>query len=281
MEVATTREALRALLPRFPGRTLVPTMGNLHAGHLALVREAQRRGAPVVVSIFVNRLQFGLGEDFERYPRTLARDLELLREAGCDLVFAPDEAEMYPEPQTFRILPDPALATPLEGAVRPGHFEGVATVVMKLFALTAPSRAVFGRKDYQQLLIIRAMVAQFALPIEIIAHETVREADGLALSSRNAYLSAEERGRAPALYAELSRLVREAAAEEGAAAWEAAAVRAAGRLAGQGFGVDYITIRRRTDLAPPGPGDRPGTGRLVALGAVRLGTTRLIDNIEF
>jgi pantoate--beta-alanine ligase len=281
MHVATTREALRALLPRFPERSLVPTMGNLHAGHLALVAAARERGAPVVVSIFVNPLQFGPGEDFERYPRTLDRDLALLERAGCDLVFAPGVDEMYPEPQTFRVLPDPALSTILEGAVRPGHFEGVATVVMKLFALIAPARAVFGKKDYQQLLVIRKMVAQFGLPIEIIPHETVRESDGLALSSRNAYLSPEERSRAPALHAELRRLAAAAAAEESPAAWERAAAEAAGRLGEAGFEVDYLTIRRRADLAPPQPEDRPGIGRLVALGAARLGQTRLIDNLEF
>jgi pantoate--beta-alanine ligase len=280
MEVVRTREALRAALPRFPERLLVPTMGNLHAGHLALVAEARRRGGPVVVSIFVNRLQFGAGEDFDRYPRTLARDLDLLREAGCDLVFAPDEGEMYPEPQTFRVHPDPALAGILEGAVRPGHFEGVATVVMKLFALTAPRAAVFGKKDYQQLLVIRRMVAQFGFPIEIIAHETVREADGLALSSRNGYLSPEERSRAPQFYAVLAGLAAEAGRLEQPAALRAAAARAEARLWDAGFGVDYVTIRRRADLGLPEAGE-VGPGRLVVLGAVRLGGTRLIDNVEF
>ncbi len=280
MEVVRTREALRAALPRFPERLLVPTMGNLHAGHLALVAEARRRGGPVVVSIFVNRLQFGAGEDFDRYPRTLARDLDLLREAGCDLVFAPDEGEMYPEPQTFRVRPDPALAGVLEGAVRPGHFEGVTTVVMKLFALTAPRAAVFGKKDYQQLLVIRRMVAQFGFPIEIIAHETVREADGLALSSRNGYLSPEERSRAPQFYAVLAGLAAEAGKLEQPAALRAAVARAEARLWDAGFGVDYVTIRRRADLGLPEAGE-VGPGRLVVLGAVRLGSTRLIDNVEF
>ncbi|OZB64155.1 MAG: pantoate--beta-alanine ligase, partial [Thiomonas sp. 13-66-29] len=199
MHTVHTLAELRAELRRRSDWALVPTMGNLHAGHLALVARARELKAPVVASIFVNRLQFGPNEDFDRYPRTLPRDAQLLQEAGCDLLFAPDEAEMYPQPQVFRIQPDPALAGILEGAVRPGHFEGVATVVMKLFQMVQPRWAVFGKKDYQQLLLIRRMVAQFALPLDIVGLDTVRDADGLALSSRNGYLSAAQRAEAPAL----------------------------------------------------------------------------------
>lgn len=252
----------------------VPTMGNLHEGHLALVREAREHGGPVVASIFVNRLQFAPHEDFDRYPRTLQRDCELLQAAGCDVVFAPDEAELYPSAQTFKVQPDPVLADILEGHFRPGFFTGVCTVVMKLFGCVQPRVAVFGKKDYQQLMVIRRMVQQFALPIEIVAGETRRAESGLALSSRNGYLSDAERAQATELAAALRAL---------AAAYRQAPQRRAEledealkTLAARGWAPDYLTVRRREDLQPPGP-----TDAVVALGAAKLGATRLIDNLEF
>lgn len=280
MQTVNTVSDLRAALRGKSGWALVPTMGNLHAGHLALVARARQLGAPVVASIFVNRLQFGPSEDFDRYPRTLERDAGLLRDAGCDLLFAPDEAQMYPRPQTFRVHPDPALANILDGAVRPGHFEGVATVVMKLFQMAQPRFAVFGKKDYQQLLLIRRMVEQFALPVDVVGLETVRDADGLALSSRNGYLTPEQRRQAPDLHAGLRRLAaaaRQAATPERLRSIEAQATDA---LAGRGWVPDYLTIRRRDDLLAPTADDLRDAVPLVALGAARLGTTRLIDNLE-
>ena len=271
---------LRAALHGKSGWALVPTMGNLHAGHLALIARARELGAPVVASIFVNRLQFGPNEDFDRYPRTLERDAGLLRDAGCDLLFAPDEAQMYPRPQTFRVRPDPALANILDGAVRPGHFEGVATVVMKLFQMAQPRFAVFGKKDYQQLLLIRRMVEQFALPVDVVGLETVRDPDGLALSSRNGYLTPEQRGQAPGLHTELRRLAaaaRQAATAAQLLSLEAQAIDA---LTGRGWAPDYLTVRRRDDLLAPTADDLRDAVPLVALGAARLGTTRLIDNLE-
>ena len=250
-----------------PAGTLafVPTMGNLHDGHLALLRLARRHSPRVAASIFVNRLQFGPNDDFERYPRSLAADCAKLEAEGVELLFAPDEAAMYPEPQQVVVEPPP-MAEELEGRFRPGFFRGVATVVLKLFNCVQPRVAVFGKKDYQQLLVVRAMVRQLDLPIEIVAGETVREADGLALSSRNGYLSAAERAEAP----RLQRALREVAAGGSAA-------EASRRLAAAGWSPDYVEVRRRADLAAPRPGDR----ELVALGAARLGGTRLIDNLEF
>jgi pantoate--beta-alanine ligase len=268
--IAALREALGT-----GGCAFVPTMGNLHEGHLGLVRQARGHGLPVVASVFVNRLQFAPHEDFDRYPRTLARDSELLASVGCDIVFAPAEDELYPQPQTFRVLPDPALADILEGHFRPGFFTGVCTVVMKLFGCVQPRVAVFGKKDYQQLMVIRRMVQEFALPVAIEAGETRRDDDGLALSSRNGYLGADERARAPALARALRALadaVRAAPERR-----ETLEVEALAALAAQGWQPDYLTVRRRADLRPPGPGDR----ELVALGAARLGATRLIDNLEF
>jgi pantoate--beta-alanine ligase len=258
---------------------LVPTMGNLHAGHLGLVARAREAGMPVVVSIFVNRLQFGPADDFERYPRTLRADCEQLRGAGCDLVFAPPERELYPEPQRFQVLPDPALADLLEGRSRPGFFVGVCTVVMKLFSCVQPRLAVFGKKDYQQWLIVRRMVEQFALPLEIVAAETTRTRDGLALSSRNAYLDPKQQVQAAELSGTLNELVQGYRQEPGAMADLEA--RAAARLAAGGWEPDYLTVRRRADLQPAVAGDAAVPGRLVALGAARLGQTRLIDNLEF
>ncbi|MGE0072341.1 MAG: pantoate--beta-alanine ligase [Thiomonas sp.] len=280
MQTVHTLSDLRAALRRRSGWALVPTMGNLHAGHLGLVTRARQLGGPVVASIFVNRLQFGPNEDFDRYPRTLQRDAELLAAAGCELLFAPDEAQMYPQPQTFRVLPDPALAGILDGAARPGHFEGVATVVMKLFHMVQPAHAVFGKKDYQQLLIIRRMVEQFALDIDIAAVETVRAEDGLALSSRNGYLTPEQRQQAPQLHAALRALAQ--AARNATTSAELAAVERDAVLAlqQQGWAPDYLTLRRRTDLQPMTADDLLQATPGVVLGAARLGQTRLIDNLE-
>jgi len=246
-------------------------MGNLHRGHLALVERARRLGGPVVVSIFVNRLQFGAGEDFERYPRTLDDDAAALAAAGCDLLFAPDEALVYPEPQTVLVQPPPE-AEQLCGASRPGHFAGVLTVVCKLFNLVQPALAVFGEKDLQQLWLIRQMVRQLAIPVEVVGHPTERDTDGLALSSRNRYLSPAERAAAPQLYAALCRV--RAALLAGEAAQLASSQAAAG-LAANGWQVDYVAVRDAVTLREPAPDSRDR----VVLGAARLGATRLIDNL--
>ena len=271
------------MLAREAGRAFVPTMGNLHDGHLDLVREARARVPAgrglVIASIFVNRLQFGPKEDFDTYPRTFERDCELLAAAGCDAVFAPPEKELYPEPQGFTVQPPAAIADILEGEFRPGFFAGVATVVHKLFNLVQPQVAVFGKKDYQQLLVIRAMAQQMALPIEIIGVETSRAADGLALSSRNGYLSAAEREQAAALSRTLKSLAdsgRQLVDAGQAPALGEAEAAAMLKLRELGWEPDYLAVRRRADLLPPAA---PGEA-LVVLGAARLGATRLIDNLE-
>ena len=272
MQIIHTVAELKTALGNASQTAFVPTMGNLHDGHIALVRQARDTGGPVVASIFVNPLQFGLGEDFERYPRTLAADAEKLADAGCDLVFAPDVAEMYPEPQTFQV--QPPLADVLCGAFRPGHFTGVCTVVLKLFGMVRPRQAMFGKKDYQQWYLIRAMVRQFNLPVEILGGETIRAVDGLALSSRNAYLSEQERKQAPGLYNELKRICAAlTAGDEDFAALEIAAINS---LTKAGWRVNYISIRTQATLMLATPGDR----HLVVLGAAWLGKTRLIDNRE-
>ena len=279
MQVVHTLADLRRALAA-PARTaFVPTMGNLHAGHIELLRIARTHAERTVASIFVNRLQFAPHEDFDRYPRTLARDCEQLAAAGCNIVFAPDEAALYPEPQTFKVAPPTELADILEGHFRPGFFTGVCTVVLKLFACVQPQVAVFGKKDYQQWMVIRAMVRQFALPIEIVGGETVRADDGLALSSRNGYLSAAERAQALELSLALRDLAT-AARDRGAdiGALEAAAM---GALRARGWFSDYLSVRRHSDLQPPSAGQLAAGEPLVALGAARLGTTRLIDNLEF
>jgi len=279
MQTHHTLAELRAALRQAGDCAFVPTMGNLHEGHLSLVRQARAQGLPVVASIFVNRLQFAPHEDFDRYPRTLARDCELLQSAGCDLVFAPDERELYPQPQTFKVLPEPALADILEGHFRPGFFTGVCTVVMKLFGCVQPRVAVFGKKDYQQLMVIRRMVEQFALPITIEAGETFRADSGLALSSRNGYLSESERARATELVGALRTLARRFVREESVplATLEAQAM---DDLRASGWQPDYLTVRRRADLGVPTAGAIAGE-EWVALGAAKLGGTRLIDNVEF
>jgi pantoate--beta-alanine ligase len=273
MDVIHTVADLRARLSKAGRVGFVPTMGNLHSGHIDLTRIAQERSDCTVVSVFVNRLQFGPSEDFDRYPRTLKEDSEKCQAAGVDVVFAPDEAEMYPSPQQFTVDPGPIQAV-LEGAVRPGHFRGVATVVLKLFGMVSPDVAVFGKKDYQQCQVIKALVQQFALPIELALAETSRAPDGLALSSRNAYLSTKERTEAPALHATLNLIVE--AIRGGDREYSRHERRAAEHLEGRGWQPDYVTVRRQTDLAIPAPGDRA----LVVLAAARLGTTRLLDNRE-
>ena len=278
MLIVHTIAALRSALP-VPGPCcFVPTMGNLHDGHLALVRQAAEHGLPVVTSIFVNRLQFAPHEDFDRYPRTLDRDCELLKPAGCNIVFAPDEHELYPEPQTYTVQPDPALAGILEGHFRPGFFTGVSTVVMKLFNAVQPRVAVFGKKDYQQLMVIRRMAHQFALPVVIEAGETLRAHDGLALSSRNGFLSQAERTQAIELSHALHALVERFRDDIGPV--DLLETQAQQALASRGWKPDYLTVRRQVDLQPPCEGDAR-RGHWVALGAAKLGATRLIDNIEF
>lgn len=277
MQIVHTLADLKSARQRLGPCALVPTMGNLHDGHLSLVTLAREAGLPVVTSIFVNRLQFAPSDDFERYPRTLEQDREQLQGAGCQLLFAPSEEELYPLPQRFKVNPDPALADILEGHFRPGFFVGVCTVVMKLFCCTQPQLAVFGKKDYQQWLVIRQMARQFSMPVEVVAGSTWRDDDGLALSSRNAYLDQDERARGAAMHRSLRALADAYLAGGRPADLEPEAM--AG-LAAAGWQPDYLTIRRRSDLQAPVPGrDRPG--ELVALGAARLGSTRLIDNVEF
>jgi pantoate--beta-alanine ligase len=273
MKVIHTVAELRQALKAAARTAFVPTMGNLHEGHLSLVRLARERGGPVVASIFVNRLQFAPHEDFDTYPRTLERDCELLRAAGCNFVFAPSENELYPEPQSFKVLPPGELADLLEGHFRPGFFTGVCTVVHKLFNIVQPAVAVFGKKDYQQLMVIRSMVRQMALPIDIVAGETTRAPDGLALSSRNGYLSAEERIEALALSRELKGIA--ATVKQGQQNFAALETHSFEALRSRGWRPDYVAIRRRADLAEPRDGSP-----LVVLAAARLGATRLIDNFE-
>ena len=276
MKLVHSISDLRAELAQHQRTAFVPTMGNLHDGHLALVRQAKPLGDVTVASIFVNRLQFGPNEDFDTYPRTLQADCEKLQSAGCDVVFAPAEKDLYPEPQTFSVQPPAELANILEGHFRPGFFTGVCTVVLKLFNCVQPHAAVFGRKDYQQQMIIRRMVQQLALPIEIHTGDTLRADDGLALSSRNGYLSATERAEAVQLSRVLQGMVQ--ALRQGprsAQAIEALEAEAMQALRQRGWQPDYLTVRRQHDLQAPHDGDA-----LVVLGAARLGTTRLIDNLE-
>jgi pantoate--beta-alanine ligase len=273
MDIIHSVSALRERLQRVPNNVFVPTMGNLHDGHIQLINIAKPRAACTVVSIFVNRLQFGPREDFDRYPRTFESDCKRLREAGVDVVFAPDEKVIYPEPQTFVVEPSD-LQHILDGAARPGHFSGVATVVLKLFNMLSPHSAIFGKKDYQQYIVLRDMVHQFALPIEIIPAETVRAPDGLALSSRNAYLTPEERREAPRLYQVLRKAQAEIAG--GVRDFQRIELHGMSELADSVWKPDYVTVRRQSDLQAPTPQDR----ELVVLAAARLGKTRLIDNIE-
>jgi len=273
MDVIHSAADLRARLQREPNNVFVPTMGNLHDGHIQLINIAKPRAACTVVSIFVNRLQFGPREDFDRYPRTLEADSARLKAAGVDVLFVPEEKEIYPERQTYLVEPSD-LQYILEGAHRPGHFRGVATVVLKLFNLVMPHSAIFGKKDYQQYLVLRDMVKQFALPIEIIPAETVRAEDGLALSSRNAYLSADERKEAPRLYSVLKKTA--AQIEGGARDFQWMDQQAMAELSRHGWQPDYVAVRRQADLRQLTERDR----ELVVVAAARLGRTRLIDNVE-
>ena len=282
MKIVHTLDDLRSTLRPFNSPALVPTMGNLHAGHLDLVRTARPLGDVTVASIFVNRLQFAPHEDFDTYPRTLQADCEKLAAVGCDVVFAPSEKEMYPEPQGFKVQPPTELADILEGHFRPGFFTGVCTVVMKLFQCVLSEAkgqrfAVFGQKDYQQQMVIRRMVKQFALPITIVSGDTQRAPDGLALSSRNGYLSEAERAEAVQLSLALRALGRDALAAADGLVRQLPALeqRAMKDLTARGWQPDYLTVRRRADLQAPQAGDP-----LVVLGAARLGKTRLIDNFE-
>lgn len=283
MQIVHTIEDLRAALAAHNAPAFVPTMGNLHDGHLALVSQAKALGDVTVTSLFVNRLQFAPHEDFDTYPRTLEADCSKLDGAGCDIVFVPSEKTLYPEPQGYKVHPPAELADILEGHFRPGFFIGVCTVVMKLFQCvlaqgTGPRTAVFGKKDYQQLMVIRQMVRQFAMPITIVGGETCRADDGLALSSRNGYLSAAERQEAVHLSLELKALAREALASGADLAQLEAQARET--LDARGWATDYLSVRRRSDLLPPQATERRA-GELVVLGASRLGSTRLIDNLEF
>ncbi|MCD2518574.1 pantoate--beta-alanine ligase [Massilia sp. G4R7] len=278
MKIISSIDDLRDQLHGQLRTAFVPTMGNLHEGHLSLMRLARRHGDPVVASIFVNRLQFGPNEDFDKYPRTFQADVEKLEKEGVYVLFAPTEKDMYPEPQEYRVRPPDGLGNTLEGEFRPGFFEGVCTVVTKLFSCVQPRVAVFGKKDYQQLMIVRNMARQLGLPTEIIGAETFRADDGLALSSRNGYLSSEERIEAPVLYQQLNGVAealrggeRNVAAVEG---------RAMEHLAGRGWKPDYVSVRKRIDLQAPGAADLEAGTPLVVLAAAKLGNTRLIDNLE-
>lgn len=278
MKIISSIEELRDQLRGQLRTAFVPTMGNLHEGHLSLMRLARKHGDPVVASIFVNRLQFGPNEDFDKYPRTFQADVEKLQKEGVYVLFAPTEKDMYPEPQEYRVRPPDDLGNILEGEFRPGFFTGVTTVVLKLFSCVQPRVAVFGKKDYQQLMIVRNMAKQFALPTEIIAAETWRAEDGLALSSRNGYLSDVEREEAPALY----RLLNEVANEVRSGHLDVFELErhAMAKLARRGWKPDYISVRKRADLQPPSAGDLAQGAPLVVLAAAKLGRTRLIDNLE-
>lgn len=290
MRVIHTIAELRAHLGTAPSAPVfVPTMGNLHEGHLALIRQAREvagsSGSPVVASIFVNRLQFGPNEDFDTYPRTLDRDAPLLEAAGCDVLFAPSEAELYPQPQGYKVLPPTELADILEGAFRPGFFTGVCTVVHKLFNIVQPRAAVFGKKDYQQLMVIRNMVLQMGLPIVIHGGETLRADDGLALSSRNGYLSIDERAEAVQLSLALRTTRDQVQALRTAGGLSVASLatieaQATQTLVQRGWQPDYVMVRRQRDLLAPTEADLAQGEPLVSLSAARLGNTRLIDNLE-
>jgi pantoate--beta-alanine ligase len=278
MKIISSIDELRDQLRGQLRTVFVPTMGNLHEGHLSLMRLARKHGDPIVASIFVNRLQFGPNEDFDKYPRTFQADVEKLEKEGVYVLFAPTEKDLYPEPQEFRVRPPEDLGNILEGEFRPGFFTGVTTVVLKLFSCVQPRVAVFGKKDYQQLMIVRNMAKQFALPTEIIAAETYRADDGLALSSRNMYLSSEERAEAPTLFQVLNEVANEVRSGHlDIFELERAAM---AKLSGRGWKPDYVSIRKRIDLQPPAAGDLAKGESLVVLSAAKLGVTRLIDNLE-
>ena len=273
--IAAVRDRVAAWRARGERIAFVPTMGNLHPGHISLIELARRHGDRFVTSIFVNPMQFGPNEDFNHYPRTPQRDASMLQAAGCDLLFVPAVAEIYPlGAERATRVEVPGLSSILCGEFRPGHFEGVATVVAKLFNIVQPDVAVFGEKDYQQLAVIRRMALDLCLPLSIVGAPTLREPDGLAMSSRNQYLTQAERAIAPALHAQLCRAAERVACGASVPAAEAEARDA---LAAAGFRVDYVSVRRAADLETPADGDPD----LVALVAARLGRARLIDNLRF
>lgn len=285
MKIVHTISDLRAQLRGQLRTSFVPTMGNLHEGHLSLMRIAAQHGDPVVASIFVNRLQFSPNEDFDQYPRTMKEDIEKLESEGVYVLFAPDESELYPEPQEFRVRPPEDLGDILEGEFRPGFFVGVTTVVLKLFQCVQPQVAVFGKKDYQQQMIIRRMCQQFALPTQIVSAETIRDADGLALSSRNLYLSLDERREAPMLYKtllEVANRIRRDRNSPGISLESISEVEDAAKaiLRRRQWVPDYISVRRQIDLKSPSMRDLTSQVPLVIVAAARLGSTRLIDNLE-
>jgi pantoate--beta-alanine ligase len=280
MRITRSIEDLRTALAG-KRSAFVPTMGNLHAGHIALLHRAgqyktEGKTDTTVASIFVNRLQFLPHEDFDKYPRTWDSDCAQLEAAGCDVLFAPDEKILYPEPQTYKVQPPATLADILEGHFRPGFFVGVSTVVMKLFQCVQPSVAIFGKKDYQQNMVLRHMVRQFAMPVQMLTGDTHRASDGLALSSRNGFLSPTERIEAVQLSLSLKALITQV--KSGRTDYAALEAQAMQQLTARGWVPDYLTIRRQTDLQTPQSVDTPTS--LVALGAAKLGTTRLIDNLE-
>lgn len=262
--------------------SFVPTMGNLHEGHLSLMRLARQHGDPVVASIFVNRLQFGPNEDFDSYPRTMQADIDKLEKEGVYILFAPTEKDLYPQPQEYRVDPPQQLGDILEGEFRPGFFKGVCTVVLKLFSCVQPRVAVFGKKDYQQLMIVRQMASQFALPVDIVPAETIRAEDGLALSSRNIYLSESERAEAPALQRQLSAMREQVLGlkEKSVTALMDIEAKALTQMQARGWKSDYMAIRQQRDLAKPTQADLDGGQPLVIVTAAKLGKTRLIDNLE-
>ena len=262
--------------------SFVPTMGNLHEGHLSLMRLARQHGDPVVASIFVNRLQFGPNEDFDSYPRTMQADIDKLEKEGVYILFAPTEKDLYPQPQEYRVDPPQQLGDILEGEFRPGFFKGVCTVVLKLFSCVQPRVAVFGKKDYQQLMIVRQMASQFALPVDIVPAETIRAEDGLALSSRNIYLSESERAEAPALQRQLSAMREQVLSlkEKTLSSLMDIEAKALTQMQGRGWKPDYMAIRQQRDLAKPTQSDLDACQPLVIVTAAKLGKTRLIDNLE-
>ena len=282
MKIISDIQELRDHLRGQNRASFVPTMGNLHEGHLSLMRLARQHGDPVVASIFVNRLQFGPNEDFDSYPRTMQDDIEKLEREGVYILFAPTERDLYPQPQEYRVDPPHQLGDTLEGEFRPGFFKGVCTVVLKLFSCVQPKVAIFGKKDYQQLMIIRQMAKQFALPVEIIPGETIRAEDGLALSSRNGYLTTAERAEAPELQKAL-QVVRSQVLDLGTRNTQALTQiekLAEAKLTERGWQPDYIAIRQQSDLAPATDASLQTGEPLVILTAAKLGNTRLIDNLE-
>jgi pantoate--beta-alanine ligase len=282
MKIISDIQELRDHLRGQNRASFVPTMGNLHEGHLSLMRLARQHGDPVVASIFVNRLQFGPNDDFDSYPRTMQADIDKLEKEGVYILFAPTERDLYPQPQEYRVDPPQQLGDILEGEFRPGFFKGVCTVVLKLLSCVQPTVAVFGKKDYQQLMIIRQMAKQFALPVDIIPGETIRAEDGLALSSRNGYLSSKERAEAP----ELQKVLREVRArvldlsERNTHALKEIEKIAIEMLTGRGWQPDYIAIRQQSNLATASNESLQAEEPLVILTAAKLGKTRLIDNLE-